>query len=215
MIGVYSWEPCHEQETSFRGGKTQLKSCKMCYLKKTGQTPEAFHFNDFKLRDEKLYYRDKRAPLTDKQNKLRQAGVIVEILGKEGLCELGFDIPRGKLTAQQAVVLNRIEKELPTTSDVTWTGEMELQEITKDLVKSTENLIEQLDGSENLSMCAVISLDKQLKTMRNSLKLEVAKKVELQQPIKQEKRKHSRRHQEVHRQADLQSISQARKYQST
>ena len=64
----------------------------------TCQTPEAFHFDDFELRDGKLYYRDKINPLTNKRRKLRDVGVIVEILGKEGLCELGFNIPRGKLT---------------------------------------------------------------------------------------------------------------------
>ena len=50
--------------------------------------------------------------------------------------------------------------------------------------KCTENLIEQLKGtsSEMLSM-----FDKQLRSIRGSLKVEVEKKVELQQCIEQEK----------------------------
>ena len=65
--------------------------------KETGQTPEAFHFDDFELRDGKLYYKDKSTPLMIKGAKLRSAGAILDILGKEGLCNLDFDIPRGKL----------------------------------------------------------------------------------------------------------------------
>ena len=36
---------------------------------------------------------------------------IVEILGKEGL-------RKGKLMAQQAIMLNRVEEELPSASDI-------------------------------------------------------------------------------------------------
>ena len=49
------------------------------------QTPEAFNFHDFTIRDGKLYYRDKSAPLTNKRGELRWVGVIADILGKEGL----------------------------------------------------------------------------------------------------------------------------------
>ena len=50
--------------------------------------------------------------------KLRSVGVIAEILGKEGLRNFRFNIPRSsKVTAQQAIMLSRLEKELPSTSD--------------------------------------------------------------------------------------------------
>ena len=42
----------------------------------------------------------------------------MDILGKERLHDIGFDIPRGKLMARQAVMLNRVEEELPSASDV-------------------------------------------------------------------------------------------------
>ena len=59
-----------------------------------GQTPDAFHFDDFKLIDGRLYYRDKSMPSMTKWGKLRLTGVIAETLGKEGLIHgLGFDIP--------------------------------------------------------------------------------------------------------------------------
>ena len=68
----------------------------------TRQTPKAFHFDDFKLGDGKLYYRDKNMPLTIKGGKLRLVGAIAETLGKEGLRDLGFDIVRGKVMVRPA-----------------------------------------------------------------------------------------------------------------
>ena len=65
----------------------------------TYQTPEAFHFDDFKLSDGKLYYKERAYLLPDKQNKLRSLGVIAETLGKERLNHLGFNIPGGKVMA--------------------------------------------------------------------------------------------------------------------
>ena len=46
-----------------------------------------------------MYHSVKTSPLINKRNKLRSACVIAEILGKEGLCDLGFNIPRGKVMA--------------------------------------------------------------------------------------------------------------------
>ena len=49
-------------------------------------------------------------PLMNKQGDLWMIGVIAETLGKERLHDIGFVIPEdGKVTAQQAVMLNRVE----------------------------------------------------------------------------------------------------------
>ena len=58
--------------------------------------------------------------------KLRLVGAIAEILGKEGLRDLGFDIPTGKVTAWQAVMLNRVEEKLPSASDIAKADDIEL-----------------------------------------------------------------------------------------
>ena len=100
------------------------------------RTSEAFYFDDFKLQDGKLYYIGKSEPLTKGKGKIRVVGAIMEILGKERLQDLGFDIPVGKVTAQQATTLNRVEEELPSASDVAKADDIELQEI----AKSTEDL---------------------------------------------------------------------------
>ena len=74
----------------------------------TGQTPEAFYFNDFKLKGGKLYCKCKRKPLTSRMRKLRSVGEIAKKLGKTGLCDLGFRILRGKVIAREAIKLNRV-----------------------------------------------------------------------------------------------------------
>ena len=38
-------------------------------------------------------------PLMTKEGMLRSAGMIADILGKNRLHKLGFDVPRGKVTA--------------------------------------------------------------------------------------------------------------------
>ena len=72
-----------------------------------GQTPEKIHFDYFDFRGGEQYYRGKNKPLMTKE-KLKSVGTIADILGKNRLRNLGFDIPRGKLTAQQAVMLSKV-----------------------------------------------------------------------------------------------------------
>ena len=52
----------------------------------------------------------------------------------------------GKVTARQAVVLNKAAEELPSESDVTGANDIELQEI----AKSTDDLISQLTQTDDL-----------------------------------------------------------------
>ena len=147
-VGGSTWEPEREQETSFRGESQRTRLTKD-YVKdlykklseNIGETPEEFHSDYFKLEDGELYYRGNRKPLTYGEGKLKSVGEIAEILGKNRLRNLGFDIPKGKLTARQAVMLNRVKEELPSTSDITKADDMELQEITENLSKSMEDLI--------------------------------------------------------------------------
>ena len=74
---------------------------------------------------------------------------------------------------------------MPSMSDIGKADDVKLQEITKSAAKSIENLILQLEGEspENLPMHELQSLDKQLRNIKGSLKVETVKKVELQQHI--------------------------------
>ena len=93
-----------------------------------GETPEEFYYDYFKLENGELYYRGKRKPLTMK-GVLKSVGMLADIFGKGGLRNLGFGIPRGKVTARQAVMLNNAAEELPSESDITKVDDIELQEI--------------------------------------------------------------------------------------
>ena len=68
-------------------------------------------------------------------------------------------------------MLNRVEEKLPSASDVAKADDIELQEI----AKSTEDLITQFEGQEMLPMRELLGLDKQLRSITGSLKVEVTK----------------------------------------
>ena len=124
---------------------------------------------------------------------LKLVRMLADILGKGGLCNLGFDIPRGKLTARQGVMLNKAAEELPSESDITRVDDIELQEIAekasgiisqiKDVQTNTDDLFEH-------PLHELLGLDKQLRSIRGSRKVEVVKKVQLEEHITKECRKH-------------------------
>ena len=156
-----------------------------------GETPELFHCDCFKLEGGELYYIGSRKLLTTEE-KLKSVGMIADILGKNRFCGLGFNIPVGRITARQAVMLNKAAEELPSESDITGADDIELQEIAekalgiisqiKDVQTDTEDLFER-------PLRELLGLDKQLRSIRGSLKVEVAKKVELEEHIAKEHRK--------------------------
>ena len=96
-------------------------------------------------------YIGSRKPLTT-ERKLKSVGMLADILGKNRLRRLGFIIPVGKLTARQAVMLNKAAEELPCESDITRADDIELQKIAekasgiisqiKDVLTDTEDLFE-------------------------------------------------------------------------
>ena len=92
-----------------------------------GETPELFHYNYFKLEGGELYYIGSRKPLTT-EGKLKSVGMLADILGKNRK-QLGFNIPVGRITARQAVMLNKAAEELPSESDITRADDIELQQI--------------------------------------------------------------------------------------
>ena len=119
--GRSTWEPDRgEQETSF-GGESQRTKPMKDYVRdlykniseNISETPEKFDYDYFKLEGGELYYIGSRKPLTTK-GVLKLVGMLADILGKNRLRNLGFDIPRGKVTARQAVILNKAAEELPS-----------------------------------------------------------------------------------------------------
>ena len=154
-----TWEPDRgEQETSFRGESQRTKLMKD-YVRdlykrlseNIGETPELFHYDYFKLEGGELYCIGSRKPLTT-EGKLKSVGMLADILGKNRLHRLGFNILVGKLTARQAVMLNKAAEELPSESDIAKADFKEPQEIVekalgiisqiKDVQTDTEDLFE-------------------------------------------------------------------------
>ena len=197
--GISTWEPDRgEQETSF-GGVSQRTKLMKDYVRdlykrlseNIHETPELFHYNYFKLEGGELYYIGSRKPLTTEE-KLKSVGMLADILGKNRLRRLGFNIPVGKLTARQAVMLNKAAEELPSESDITKADDIELQGIAekasgiisqiKDVQTDTEDLFKH-------PLCELLGSDKQFRSIRGSLKVEVAKKVQLKEHITKERRK--------------------------
>ena len=194
--GESTWEPTHEQETSFGGRESQRTKLMKDYVKdlckklseNIGKTPELFHYDYFKLEGGELYYIGNRKPLTT-EGKLKSVEMIADTLGKNRLHRMGFNILVGRITAQQAVMLNKAAKELPSESDITGADDIELQEIAekalgiisqiKDVQTDTDDLFEH-------PLRELLGLDKQLRSIRGSLKVEVAKKVELEECITKE-----------------------------
>ena len=115
--------------------------------------------------------------------------MIADILGKNRLCRLGFNIPVGSITARQALMLNKAAEELPSESDVTKADDIELQEIAEKTLGIIFQIKDKQTDTDDLfehPLRELLGLDKQLRSIRGSLKVEVAKKVELEEHITKE-----------------------------
>ena len=185
--GGSTWEPERsEQETSFGGRESQRTKLMKDYVKdlhkkiseNIDETPELFHYDYFKLEGGELYYIGNRKPLMT-EGKLKSVGMLADMLGKNRLHRLGFNIPVGKVTAWQAVMLNKAAEELPSVSDITKAGDIELQEIAKkasDIISQIKDVQTDTDDLFEHPLRNLLGLDKQLRSIRGSLKVEVGKR---------------------------------------
>ena len=133
------------------------------------------------------YIGNKKPLMTE--GKLKSVGMLVDILDKNRLRRLGFNIPVGKVTAQQAVMLNKAAEELPSESDITGADDIELQEIAgkaSDIIFQIKDFQTDTDDLFEHPLRDLIGLDKQLRSIRGSLTVEVAKKVWLEKHITEE-----------------------------
>ena len=194
--GGSTWEPTCEQETSFGGRESQRTKVIKDYVRdlykklseNIGKAPELFHYDYFKLEGGELYYTGNRKPLMT-EGKLKSVGMLADILGKNRLRRLGFNIPVGHITARQAVMLNKAAEEVPSESDITGVDDIEFQEIVEkatELISHLNDQQSQTDGLFEHPLRELLGLDKQLRGIRGSLKVEVAKKLELEEHIAKE-----------------------------
>ena len=101
---------------------------------------------------------------------------------------MGYNISKTNLKPRFVLDLMEKQAELPSIHEIAGTDEIELEEI----AKSTEDLIFQIKSQSQTDelfehpLRELLGLDKQLRTIRGSLKLEVAKKVQLEECIAKE-----------------------------
>ena len=114
----------------------------------------------------------------------------MDILGKNRCRRLGFNIPVGHITAGQAVMLNKAAEELPSESDITGADDIELPEIAEKalgIISQIKDIQTDTDDLSEHPLRELLGLDKKLRSMRGFLKVEVAKKVELEEHITEER----------------------------
>ena len=96
------------------------------------------------------------------------------------------------LSRKQAVALNKAQEELPSASDITGVDDIELQEIAEkasDIISQIKDVQTDTDELFKHPLHELLGLDKQLRSTRGFLKVEAAKKVELEECIAKEHRK--------------------------
>ena len=90
---------------------------------------------------------------------------------------MGYNITKTNLKPRFVLDLLEKQAKLPSSSEIANADEIELEEI----VKSTEGLFSQINNQTQTDdllenpLCELLGLNKQLRTIRGSLKVEVAK----------------------------------------
>ena len=195
--GVQTWELERKQETSF-GGRSHTSILHKKYLvgkiyeligNKTHQRLEP-NLSLFVLgEDGRLYYKEK--PLMNRNRELKTICVTTDTLGIRGLREMGYNITKTNLKPRFVLDLMERQAKLPSIHEIAGMDEIELEEI----AKSTEDLIFQINSQSQIDelfehpLRELLGLDKQLRSIRGSLKVEVAKMLELEQYIAQQQQK--------------------------
>ena len=125
----------------------------------------------------------------DRNGELKTIGIIVDTLGIRGLREMGCNITKTNLKPRFVLDLMEQQAKLPSLSEIAGTDEVELEEI----AKSIEDLIFQINNQSQTDelfehpLHELLGLDNQLRSIRSFLKVEVARKVQLEEHIAKER----------------------------
>ena len=121
----------------------------------------------------------------NRNGELKVIGVIADILGIGGLREMGYNISKTNLRPRFVLDLMEKQAQLPSIHEIAGADEIESEEI----AKSTEYFIFQINSQSQTDelfehpLRELLGLDKQLRSIRASLKVEVAKKVQSEECI--------------------------------
>ena len=197
--GRSTWEPEREYETSFGSPEVPLSRGEILHKEylvgeiyepignKTHQRLEP-NLRLFEIdKDGRLYYRGK--PLMNRNGELKTIGVIVDTLGIRGLREMGYNMTKTNLKPRFVLDLLAKQAELPSSSEIAKADDIELEEIAEkpsDIISQIKDVQTDTDDLFEHSLQELLGLDKQLRSIRGSLKVEVAKKVQLEEHIAKE-----------------------------
>ena len=198
--GRSTWEPEREQETSFGSPEVPLSRGEI--LHKEYLVGEIYELIGNKMhqrlepnlrlfeidKDGRLYYRGK--PLLNRNGELKTIGIIADRLGIRGLREMGYNIAKTNLKPRFVLDLLEKQAELPSSSEIAKADDIELEEIAEkasDIISQIKDVQTDTDDLFEHPLRELLGLDKQLRTIRGSLKAEVAKKVQLNGHIEMEK----------------------------
>ena len=109
----------------------------------------------------------------NRNGELKTIAVIADTLGIRGLREMGYNITKTNLKPRFVLDLLEKQAELPSSSEIAKADTIELEEI----AKSTEDVIYQINNQTQTDdlfehpLRELLGLDKQLRSIRGSLKL--------------------------------------------
>ena len=200
-------DPSGEQETSFAGEsqttqdlKDRVKGLYEKLDKVLEQNPKNYRDNLFEIKRKDLYFKGLDRPLTTR-GRLKTILTIGDSLGKGRLIEMGFDIPE-HLSVREFIKLRQVQRELeeklPSTSAINSANDNETQVLVAHASESTKDLIKEISSDRGTQtddalfehpLRELMGLDKELRNIRGSLKVQVSKKIDLEQRIAKENRK--------------------------
>ena len=128
----------------------------------------------------------------NRNGELKTTGVIADTLGIRGLREMSYNITKTNLKPQFVLDLLEKQAELPSSSEIAKADDIELEEIAEkasDIISQIKDVQTDTDDLFEHPLRELLGLDKQLRSIRGSLKVEVAKKVQLEEHIAKEHRK--------------------------
>ena len=200
--GRSTWEPEREHETSFESPEVPPSRGEI--LHKEYIVGEIYELTGNKMhqrlepnlrlfeidKDGRSSYKGKL--LMNRNGELKTIGVIADALGITGLREMGYNITKTNLKPQFVLDLLEKQAELPSSSEIAKADNIKLVEIAKkasDIISQIKDVQTDTDDLFEHPLRELLGLDKQLRSIRGSLKVEVAKKVQLEEHIAKEHRK--------------------------
>ena len=125
----------------------------------------------------------------NRNGELKTIGVIADTIGIRGLREMGYNITKTNLKPRFVLDLLEKQAELPSSSEIAKADELEeIAEKVSDIISQIKDVQTDTDDLFEHPLRELLDLDKQLRSIRCSLKVEVAKKVQLEEHIAKEHR---------------------------